>query len=133
MLGLEDRVHFLGPRDDIEDLYFAADGVILPTRYDAGALIGLEAAASARPLITSAQCGPSEMLAEAGCVVDVASDAPAFARALDEFASEAMRLRAGRMGREIAESHSWHHCAERLHRLYLEVIEKRDSRAPGAF
>ena len=131
-LGVQDRVHFLGPRNDIENLYFAADGVILPTRYDAGALVCLETAASARPLVTSKQCGPAEMLTEAGCVIDMSSDAAAFARALDQFAIEETRLCAGKAGRSIAENHSWDLCAERLRQTYLQVMQTRSDRLPIA-
>ena len=120
-LGLRDRVYFLGPRKNMEELYAAADGVLLPTRYDAGALVGLETAASARPFVTSAHCGPAELLAEAGAVIQVAEDASAFAAVLDRFADADERARAGRRGRAIAEQHSWRKCAEDLRTVYKEI------------
>ena len=38
-LGVGERVHFLGPRDDLERVYAAADGLLLPTRYDAFGMV----------------------------------------------------------------------------------------------
>jgi len=67
--GVADRVHFLGLRHDMQRLLFACDGLLLPTRYEPGGLVVLEAAAAGRPVITSAACGHAELLGDAACVV----------------------------------------------------------------
>ena len=124
-LGVGHRVHFLGHRKDMERLYSAADGVILPTRYDGWGMVCLEAVASARPLITSAQCGASEWLSDVACIVPQADDAAGFAAALDRFSDAKTRWEAGQGGRKIAESHGWDVGASALRREYERVIARR--------
>lgn len=124
-LGIRHRVHFLGPRTDMERLYSASDGVILPTRYDGWGLVCLEAAASARPLITSGQCGAAEWLSDVACVVPQADDTAGFAAAIDGFSDAKTRWLAGQAGRKIAESHGWDVGASALRREYECVIARR--------
>jgi len=129
-LGVRHRVHFLGHRTDMERLYAAADGVILPTRYDGWGMVCLEAAASARPLITSAKCGASEWLSDVACVVPQADDAAGFAAGLDRFSDAGARSVAGKGGRRIAESHGWDVGASALRCEYERVIARRASLQP---
>ena len=120
-LGVEDRVFFLGFREDMPALYQASDGMILPTRYDAWGLVCLEASASGRPVITSAQCGASESLGSMARVVDRADDVRGFAEALDHFSDAGQRARAGEEGRLVAEGLSWSDCAASLREAYAQV------------
>ena len=121
-LGVEDRVFFLGFREDMPALYQASDGMILPTRYDAWGLVCLEASASGRPVITSAQCGASECLGTMARIVDRADDARGFAEALDHFADAGQRARAGEEGRLVAERLSWSDCASSLREAYAQGV-----------
>src|SRR5262245_8108512 len=61
-LGIGRRVHFLGPRRDIENCYYAADFLVHPTFYDPCSLVVLEALACGLPVITSQYNGASELL-----------------------------------------------------------------------
>ncbi len=72
-LGVADRVHFLGGRDDLPRLYGAADAFVLPTLYDPMPNAALEALASGLPVITTRQCGAREFIREGinGYVIDV--------------------------------------------------------------
>ena len=82
-LGLTQRVHFLGGRDDLPALYGAADAFVLPTLYDPMPNAALEALASGLPVVTTTQCGACEFITagENGFVVD-ALDAGALDAAL---------------------------------------------------
>jgi UDP-glucose:(heptosyl)LPS alpha-1,3-glucosyltransferase len=83
-LGVADRVSFVGPVTDVRPWYAAADALILPTLYDPFANVCLEALACGVPVVTSSANGAAEILdAGAGAVIEDASDAEAFARALD--------------------------------------------------
>ena len=73
-LGLGERVRFLGRPDDLADFFAAADGLLLPTRYDAFANVCLEAAASGCPTLTSASNGAAEILGDGGIVIEDAAD-----------------------------------------------------------
>lgn len=84
-LGLGDRAHFLGGRDDLPALYGAADAFVLPTLYDPMPNAAVEALACGLPVITSLQCGAREMITEGknGYVTD-ALDHQGLAAALTE-------------------------------------------------
>jgi UDP-glucose:(heptosyl)LPS alpha-1,3-glucosyltransferase len=82
-LGVADRVSFTGPVTDVRPWYAAADALILPTIYDPFANVCLEALACGVPVVTSAANGAAEILnQDVGAVIEDASDADGFARAL---------------------------------------------------
>lgn len=117
-LGLAERVRFLGARGDVEVLYAAADGLLLPTRYDAFANVCLEAAAAGLPVVTSAANGAAEIVRESGIVVQEADDVTGFARALDILSDPAARAAAGKAARTVAEAHGWDVHVAALRTLY---------------
>ncbi|MCG8587857.1 MAG: glycosyltransferase family 4 protein [Proteobacteria bacterium] len=117
-LGLAGRVRFLGERDDLEVVLAAADGLLLPTRYDAFANVCLEAAASARAVVTSGVSGSAEWLGEGARVVTNPEDADGFAQALASLAAPEPRAAMGETGRKRARELTWQAHAERLRRLY---------------
>ncbi len=57
VLGLEKRVFFAGPQNDVRSFYGMADAFVLPTRYDPMPNAALEAMACGLPIITSTTCG----------------------------------------------------------------------------
>jgi UDP-glucose:(heptosyl)LPS alpha-1,3-glucosyltransferase len=120
-VGLGDRVEFLGPHRDVAELYRQADGLLLPTRYDAFANVCLEAAASGIPVITSGTNGSAEVLRDAGIVVDDPEDVSRFAASLGELSDPALRKRLGARGREVAEAMTWQRHVEQLRALYHEL------------
>ena len=61
-LGLEHRVSFLGPVEDITPYYAAADVYVQPTFYDPCSLVVLEALACGLPVITSRFNGAAELM-----------------------------------------------------------------------
>jgi UDP-glucose:(heptosyl)LPS alpha-1,3-glucosyltransferase len=56
------KILFLGPKEDVERYYAAADIFVLPTRYDAFANVCLEAMACGLPVITTINNGASELI-----------------------------------------------------------------------
>ncbi len=84
-LGVEDRVAWLGPREDVERWYAAADACVLPSRYEPFGNVHLEALACGLPVVASLAAGGGEVVSEpgAGRVVSP-SDASAVATALAE-------------------------------------------------
>lgn len=62
--GLDKQVLFLGPQDNIERYYAAADIFVLPTTYDAFSNVCLEAMACGLPVITTINNGASESIKE---------------------------------------------------------------------
>lgn len=74
-------VMLLGRRDDIPELLAAADLVVLPSRWEARALIAHEALHAGVPLVATAVGGIPELVGDAAVLVPY-GDAPALARAV---------------------------------------------------
>jgi len=127
-LGIADRVRFLGSRDDLEAVYGAVDGMVLPTRYDAFANVTLEAAVSGLPIITTHSNGAAEWLGEDVCLVEDANDPVALAKAFAPFADAERRRNLGRRAREKALLLDWAQHVSRLREEYRRIIETRAGR-----
>lgn len=56
-LGLSDRVHFLGARDDVHEWMAAADVLVHPSDYESAGMVIVEAIASGIPAIVTDSCG----------------------------------------------------------------------------
>lgn len=74
-LGLDDRVTFLGARQDVPDLMRAADVFVLSSRYEGFGLAVAEAMASGTPVVATDAGGVAEVLGGAGILVSVGDDA----------------------------------------------------------
>jgi glycosyltransferase involved in cell wall biosynthesis len=74
-------VLLLGRRDDVPELLSAADLVVLPSRWEARALIAQEALYAGVPLVATAVGGTPELVGEAALLVPY-GDADALARAV---------------------------------------------------
>lgn len=61
-LGLDDRVRFLGRRDDVPALLAACDVFALPSLYEGSSLAVLEAMAARRAVVSSAIGGTEELI-----------------------------------------------------------------------
>ena len=84
-LNLENRVHFLGFRQDVPDLMKAADFLVFPSRYEPFGLVVLEAMATEIPVITVATTGTTELVTpDCGFVWPDSDDTQALAEALNQ-------------------------------------------------
>jgi UDP-glucose:(heptosyl)LPS alpha-1,3-glucosyltransferase len=127
-LGLQDRVHFLGWRDDAEACFAAADLYVLPTIYDSFAYTVLEAFASGIPVVTTANAGAAELI-EPGVHGEVlAGDfRPAdLARALLAWADPARLKGSAGAVRARACEHTTERCTHEASRVILEVAAELD-------
>ena len=68
-LGVDDRVFFLGARDDVPDLLCAADLLIHPARNEAAGIVLLEAVCCGTPVICTGNCGYVPLITESGAAV----------------------------------------------------------------
>ncbi len=93
-LGLQERVRFLGVRDDVADLLAGCDVFVLPSRREGFPGVVVEAMAMSAPVIVTAVPGSLEALgADTGIVVPV-DDAAALAAALGSVARHPAAARA---------------------------------------
>lgn len=124
--GVEGRVRFLGPKDDVRPFYAAADCFILPSRYDPFPNTALEALAMGLPAIVSSRCGAAEVVAhgESGWICEP-DDAAGVARLMLEADAAIRSERPGEAARKLAEGFGIDAMAARLSDLYATLNAKR--------
>jgi len=82
-LGLEKRVSFFGPQEEMIPFYQESDVLVLPTLYDPFANVTLEALAMGLFVITSSYNGAAEILTEhSGYVIENLNDKESIKKAL---------------------------------------------------
>ena len=129
-LGLADRVRFHGWKSqrDCAELLTAAVALVLPSLYESGGAVVLEAMAAARPVIATAWGGPADYL-DAGCGLLIApTSRPAlvagFAEAMNRLAASpdlCRRLGAASRSKVLA-SYDWERKADRMLAIYESVL-----------
>lgn len=103
-LGIGQRVHFLGSRNDVPDLLGASDVFVLASQYEGNPLSIMEAMAAGLPVVASRVGGIPELVTDGieGILVDTRKPSD-FARALDTLlADEALRFNMGAASAERA-------------------------------
>jgi glycosyltransferase involved in cell wall biosynthesis len=89
VLGIAERVHFVGWQVDIPRLLAASDLVVLSSRWEGMPNILLEAMAASRPVVTTAVHGAQELLGtNAPWQITPAADADAFVEAIVRIAND---------------------------------------------
>jgi glycosyltransferase involved in cell wall biosynthesis len=121
-LAVDERVHFLGFRSDVHEVYSAADVVVLPSRYDPFSLAALEGMICGRPVIVTSCMGVAEVVGDAcGVVLDDPDDVVALGEAVRAMLDDDVgRRRAGLRARVAARALTW----ERTGSGYLSVLEE---------
>jgi len=122
--GLDDRVRFLGRREDVPDLLGACDALVMPSRAEGLGIAALQAMAAGRPVVASAVGGLADAVVheETGLLVPP-DDAGALADALARLGDVALRRRLGDAGPPRVRRHfSADAMVEAYAALYEEVI-----------
>jgi UDP-glucose:(heptosyl)LPS alpha-1,3-glucosyltransferase len=110
VLGVAERVTFLGCVREIERLFDCADLFVFPTLYEPFGMVVVEAMASGVPVITSRACGAVEGMTPRvhGLYLDDPSSIEEVAGAIQRLVSdEALRTSLSNAGREKAREFSW--------------------------
>jgi glycosyltransferase involved in cell wall biosynthesis len=127
-LGLTQRVHFLGHRQDVSMLLRCADVFTFPSHYDPCPLVILEALASGVPVVTTKSVGSSALIqhGENGYILDGNYDLDGLVKILRQLGeSVVLRDQVGQMGRQTAEDLSWQNMARQYELIYAEVYQKQ--------
>jgi len=103
-LGVRDRVHFLGGRDDVPALLQAADLLVHPAYHENTGTVLLEAMAAGLAVLTVDVCGYAHYVKEgrAGMVLDSPFDQCVFDSALQTMLLSTQRRVWGESGRQFA-------------------------------
>ena len=120
-----EKITHLEPIDEIEKLYAAADFFILPSIYEPFGNANLEALASGLPIITSRNCGVSEIITpkKEGIILEEPSDFKAMAKAIDYLMDSKNREPMRQSARLLAEKFTQERNASEMLQIYQKLIE----------
>ena len=119
-LGLDDRVHFLGPTgaEGAGATYAEADVFVLPSRNESFGMVAAEAAAAGVPVVVTDRCGVAELLGGRGALVVPCAVEPIRQAVSELLADPERRRRLGEEGRVVAAETTWDAVAGRQIDLY---------------
>ena len=126
-LGLDDAVRFLGFREEVGELYAAADVVALSSANEGTPVSLIEALAAGRAVVTTDVGGARDVVAAgaAGLLVPP-GDPDALADGLAALADPALRERLGAAGRlHVTGRYSVSRLVDDVDRLYRSLLETR--------
>jgi UDP-glucose:(heptosyl)LPS alpha-1,3-glucosyltransferase len=132
-MGLNDRVHFLPPRKDVDFYYAAADIYTGPSLEDTFALPPAEAMACGLPVIVSAENGTSEIITHEtdGLILKDSSDSITLAAMiLRLFENADFRARLGENAWTTARQYTWERNGRDLAEVFHEAL-RRKSQSTG--
>lgn len=125
-LGIAESIIFLGYRKRLEQLYGAADLMILPTRYDPFANVCLEAMACGTPVVTTKMNGVCEIYkhGHSGYVLDRGTD-DEIAACLQNFMAVSNKPEMRQNASTTAAQFSMERHMEELLALYARICEEK--------
>jgi UDP-glucose:(heptosyl)LPS alpha-1,3-glucosyltransferase len=124
-LGVAERVRLTGGQRNVEAFYGAADILLLPTRYDPFPNVALEGMAAALPMVTSYQCGASDLIrhGDNGLLGD-SLDLERLLANIRVLQDEAERQRMGRAARQTVLPLTLEAMSSRLLQLYHTLLQR---------
>ncbi|MDN8590291.1 glycosyltransferase family 4 protein [Paenibacillus sp. 11B] len=133
-LKIEDRVHFLGYRNDMDHIMRNVDLFVFPSRYEACSLVVLEALASGIPVIITEESGVTEMISaineehQPGFIMQSPDDVEGLSNILTRLVQAPDELkRMGEIARKVALNNTWTNMSQKyLH--YCEELINEDGR-----
>lgn len=130
-LGVGERVLFLGSRFDVPQLFAAADLFVLPSAYEANALVVLEALAAGLPVVATRAGYAPEVIVDGSNGYLVDRDPAEIGRRFEEIAA----LPPGTFtdaARASVEGHSWAHTASAYLELAAQIAARKAAPATGS-
>lgn len=122
-LGLSERVHLLGYRSDVADLYKAADVCVFPSIREGLGLAAIEGMASGLPLICSDNRGTRDYATDGeNAIVCKYNDIDKFANALETLLqNDALRTKLGKSGAEKAKMYDYKKTVSIMKEIYSRI------------
>ena len=130
MIGETVRFHGFIPQDEVAKYLARSDALVLPSVYECGGAVVLEAMAMGLPVIATAWGGPMDYLDDStGFLVDPVSREALVAGFADAFCSlansPAYRIQLGKRAKEVvAERFDWRRKVDRILEIYDEAIAR---------
>lgn len=129
-LGVAQRVLFIGPRPDPTRFLAASDMFVLPSAYEANALVVLEALASGLPVVATRVGFAPEIIVDGQNGFLIERDGRAVGERLALLEGEDLS-EWGRRARASVEPYSWRAVARRYLDLAEDLLAERDRDAAG--
>ncbi len=123
-LGVAPRVLFAGTRSDIPVMMAASDAFVLPSAYEANALVILEALAAGLPVVATRVGYAPQIIEDGRNGFLVGLDPAEIARRLEEIVAAEPGTYA-EQARASAAHHSWRSTAERYAALLADIRDER--------
>jgi len=132
-LGIADRVQWLGwlPQPQCAGLLHGAAALVLPSIYECGGAVVLEAMACGIPVVATAWGGPADYIVPASGILVPASNAESitagFVTAMKKLIeSPAERAQLGAAGRQrVEELFDWNQKIDRILEIYSEAVRSK--------
>lgn len=126
-LGIAERVIFMGPRENINELLNNYDLFIYPSLYDTFTLVALEAMACGLPCLLSSRAGICEIVKDGhnALIIDDPLDANEIKSKIEYLCSNPeIAVTLGQQARKTALIHSWEKVTARTQDAYRKVINQ---------
>ncbi|MBU6400959.1 MAG: glycosyltransferase family 4 protein [Verrucomicrobia bacterium] len=122
-LGVEGRVRFQGPTNDLARVYQAAEVLVYPSAYDAFGLVVAEAMASGLPVLVGKNVGAAEWIEpEVNGLLCDPRDPASLQRQLEWLETDPRRGRQlGQAARATVLAHTWDACAAATEAVYAQM------------
>lgn len=122
-LGLENRVRYHGPSDEVERYHAAADALVLPTQYEPFGLVIIEAMASGLPVLTTSLAGAAEAITHGatGLLQQDPYDVDELTHLLGELAADDQRASIAAASPAAAASYEWQKVFGRAERYIFDT------------
>jgi glycosyltransferase involved in cell wall biosynthesis len=130
--GLDGRIHFLPPRDDIDFYYAAADAYVGPSLEDTFAQPPAECMACGLPVIVSANNGTCEIITndKDGLILADPTDADTLAAMIRRlFEDREFAARLGRNANETARQYTWERNGRELGLIFEQLLKRKARKA----
>lgn len=125
---LEDCVHILPPRKDVEFYYAAADAYVGPSLEDSYALPPAEAMACGLPVIVSRANGTAEIISPSvdGLILENPTDATALAHMIRRLFEDAgFRAELGENAARTARQYTWERAGQQMNAIFEQVLRRK--------
>lgn len=120
---LRNRLHYIGFRHDVEQVYAAADVMVCASDFESYGIANLEAMACAKPVVSTRRGGPSETIVdgETGFLVDAGDAGELATHVIRLLRDSELRQRVGQAGRNHILNHF---SADATAKTYTQLFEK---------
>ena len=125
MLGVGERMRWLGLRSDVQLVFQMADAFVLPSSYETFSLVTFEAAATGLPILATPVSGVRELIEDGRNGFLITRDPEVIGERMRGLAADPdLRRRLGAAARESALGFSGERMVSEHHALYARVAER---------